>query len=185
MPKQRSSFPVVVDIVHWEPFLSCLCFHKPQRLSIAKKGPWLQSSQNVSLLTFLTFSSGLLLCKNSNKQNIPQVGFIAIIWRKKQLFNLPQFGYFSLPFPFQVGKAHSWEKRLPGPRHSERPQRLPGGLMVSLGLTLPWTSSALTFQKYETALKMQPKKKQFAGKSRPLRNPIRSITDWLAVDWKT
>jgi hypothetical protein len=57
-------------------------------------------------LSFLTFSSALLLYKNSNKQNIPQMGFIEIIWRKKLLCDLPQFAYFR-PFPFQVGKARS------------------------------------------------------------------------------
>lgn len=55
------------------------------------------------------FSSGLLLCKNSNKQNNPQVGFIEIIWRKKQLFNLPWFGYFLIPFLFRWAK-HVAEK---------------------------------------------------------------------------
>lgn len=43
------------------------------------------------------------------------------------------------------------------------------------------------FSIYETELEnaAKKKKKQFAGKSRPLRNPIRSITDWLAGDWET
>lgn len=160
-----------------------------QLLSIHRKRHGTQSCQNVSPFTFLTCSSGLLLYKNSNKQNIPQVGFIEIIWRTKQLFNLPQFGYFSLPFPFQVGKARSWEKWLLGPRHSQGPQRLPGGLMVSSGthVTVNFLSPYLSICHWSPmrwSLQLQLKK-QFAGKSWPLSNTVQSSRDWLAVDWKT
>lgn len=133
----------MVDVYYYVPYIP-LCTQRTAPKHSLKTALSEKKLPKCIFFTSLTFSSGLLLYKNSNKQNTPQKGFIENTWRKKWLFNLPQFASF--PFSFQMGKARSWEKWLLGPRHSQRPQRLPGGLLVSLAPTLELSSSTLNFQ---------------------------------------
>lgn len=105
--------------------------------------------------------------------------------KKKQLFICHSLGIFSF-LSFQMGKARSWEKWLLGPRHSQRPQRLPGGFMVSWGLLLEWTFLALTFQfvrvvLWDGVLKYNRKCNLQGNHGLPLKIFRVSQTDWLLI----
>lgn len=93
----------------------------------------------------------------------------------------------SLAFLFQMGKARGWEKWLLGSCHSQRPQRLPGGIVVSPGPTSEWTSSALHIQPVSIVLgggdlKMQPQKGNLQGNhSLPVMLFRATQADWLLI----
>lgn len=77
--------------------------------ALLRKDPGYKALKNVSLFTFLTFSSGLLLCKNSNEQNIPKWDLLRSYEERRNYLICHSLDIFLFPFLFRWAK-HIAEK---------------------------------------------------------------------------